>query len=424
MDAGVPMLPLGTAGRAHGGAAEGGSPARRWGASPAASSPQRCADGDAEREAELQRLVKDRVPLRQLQQHVAGLDGRCQELAGSLEQLRAQLEVRFERLAVATVGASGALAAQLLDGSPGSAASTDRFRLASPGSSCSGRGDSAASVSLEQRLRHLERSFGEPPAGVPTAGAASPSRRGAAADAAPPAGLRARVSYVESILGDSADRHAQRQAAAVAARSSPLVARTKVRETDHTTVRERLDYVEGIMGDSLEKSKRDLAAAHVKIDLFAVRVTNCESSKDAVHALQRAHDELTQEHSERHASIMQRVDYLEKLIGDSADKHAKELAKHKADAAANHANILHDCRQWMDMIGRTIDDTMQKHSKEIKKVQVAHAQLSGAVEEHGSRTRKLHTSHASIGERVEEIERKIDQLVADKQKDVHKSFFS
>jgi len=230
------------------------------------------------------------------------------------------------------------------------------------------------------------------------------------------------VAYLESVIGDSAERHAQQQQAAIAARSSPLVARTKVREVQCTSVRERLDYVEGVMGDSVEKSKRDLAAAHVKLDLFAVRVTSCESSKDAVQALQRAHDDLTSEHSEKHASIMQRVDFLEKLIGDSADKHAKELAKHKAEAAASHLKIVDDCRQRIDMIDRVIDDSIQKHAKEIKKVQVAHARLSSEVEEHGQRHQRLHVSHSSIGERVQVLEEKVDELYVGRQKDAHKSF--
>jgi len=226
-------------------------------------------------------------------------------------------------------------------------------------------------------------------------------------------------------MGDSCEKHARAIEAAVAARSSPLVSRPKVRERETTSVYERLDYVEGVVGDSLEKSKRDLAAAHVKLDLFAVRVTNCEAAKEAVSALREAHESLTQEHSERHATIMQRVDYLEKLIGDSADRHAKELAKHKAahsEAMAQHAKIVDDCRQRMDCLGKSVDDHVERHSNELKRVTNAHAQLSTDLERHGKKQSRIDQSHSTIGERVDALEAKVGELLASREVPSHRAF--
>merc|ERR1719343_698645 len=96
---------------------------------------------------------------------------------------------------------------------------------------------------------------------------------------------------------------------------------------------ERMQYVEGIVGDSMEKHAREIAQAHVKLDLFAVRVAGVESTKEKVDALRADHHQHASDMQTHHATMKQRLDYLEKLIGDSADKHAQELAKLRAERA-------------------------------------------------------------------------------------------
>ncbi|MBT8139618.1 MAG: hypothetical protein KJP25_07605, partial [Gammaproteobacteria bacterium] len=57
-------------------------------------------------------------------------------------------------------------------------------------------------------------------------------------------------------------------------------------------------------------------------------------------ALKAAHDKHAQgleESGDRHASVDERIKYLEKLLGDSADKHARELKAEPSPAQLSPA---------------------------------------------------------------------------------------
>lgn len=78
---------------------------------------------------------------------------------------------------------------------------------------------------------------------------------------------------------------------------------------------ERIDYLEKMLGDSADTHAQELQAlkeAHSK--------TASAQGKHAKHleSLQGLHS--------NHSSMNERMDYLESMLGDSAEKHAAELA--------------------------------------------------------------------------------------------------
>jgi len=387
------------------------SPIRRWntGASP------------------VSRKVDDDSPMstRQLQDTVLDLEEKLSKMQSSLEQYKEATDRRFEQL-IATIGGLTPAPSSLAS-SPNprftsrqdSGASIDRFMIdvgSSGASTCS-----HLSVSLTERLALVEQALGE----SATDKIASSPQRSLGGPAQTSSSLRSRLIFLERYIGESAEK----QAKAKAASTNPLLGKSPsvkvtsvVQQT--TTVSERLEYVETVVGDSMEKHTRELAAAHVKLDLFAVRVANCESTRDHVSELKSAHDALTKEQAEKHASMKQRLDYLEKLIGDSADQYAKELAqtrKQHADTSASQEKIMMSCQASVDSLQLSLDS----HSRSLERVQSDHERLASDFAAHGrtnhslkrsldilsSDGQALHLSHASIGDRVQELERKVSTLL-------------
>ena len=98
-------------------------------------------------------------------------------------------------------------------------------------------------------------------------------------------------------------------------------------DQQHASMQQRVDYLEKMMGDSADKH-----AAHVK----------------QLEELRRSHDDIRKKHGtsdQQHATVQQRVDYLETMMGDSADKHAtrvkqlEELRRSHDEAHGRHANV-------------------------------------------------------------------------------------
>eukprot|EP00931_Biecheleriopsis_adriatica_P037758 TRINITY_DN21661_c0_g1_i2.p1 TRINITY_DN21661_c0_g1~~TRINITY_DN21661_c0_g1_i2.p1 ORF type:complete len:787 (+),score=183.82 TRINITY_DN21661_c0_g1_i2:25-2385(+) len=163
-----------------------------------------------------------------------------------------------------------------------------------------------------------------------------------------------RLQFLETRLGESADRHAKEVQALKAAHSH--------RDAHHTSVAERLGYLEKMLGDSAEK--------HVK-ELEALK---------AAHSRQDTH----------HASFGERLSYMEKMLGDSAEKHTKEVEALKAGHSqrdAHHASMA----ERMSFVERRLGDSAERHAKEIEALKSAHSQRD--------------THHASVAERLSFVER-------------------
>ncbi|CAE7573833.1 unnamed protein product, partial [Symbiodinium sp. CCMP2456] len=172
-----------------------------------------------------------------------------------------------------------------------------------------------------------------------------------AALAAHTASLGERLEFLEKSLGQSVEKHAK-EVEALKVSHSKFATDTKLRDTHHATVSERLDYVEKMVGDSADKHAKELAAAHDKIKDMHKRVTDCEARGNHVDFMRKTHEKMANEqaaHASNHANLKERVDFLEKKVGDSADHHKKELQATRQAQDQIHAR-LNEERQMREQV--------------------------------------------------------------------------
>merc|ERR1712137_1355641 len=139
----------------------------------------------------------------------------------------------------------------------------------------------------------------------------------------------------------------------------------KARDEHHASVEQRIKYIEKCVGDSADKHEQ-----HMK-ELAALKgqVGDAHGKLADVHGSfvgdKRARDE-------HHANVEQRIKYLEKCVGDSADKHDKHM-KALADLQGgsqvdkkardeHHANM----EQRVRYLEKCVGDSADKHEQHMK----------------------------------------------------------
>mmetsp|Transcript_30169 Transcript_30169/g.76232 ORF Transcript_30169/g.76232 Transcript_30169/m.76232 type:complete len:187 (+) Transcript_30169:3-563(+) len=177
------------------------------------------------------------------------------------------------------------------------------------------------------------------------------------------------MEFLEKLLGDSADKHelafqalydAHNQFEAKCGKQAKDLDALKALHAHHATMAERLDYLEQLLGDSADKHATELAALKAKQAKTADALA--KHAKDSSAAL--AH----------HATVGERIDYIEQCIGDSADMHVRQLESLKQ---------AHD-----------------NHAKDLSLVKDLHGRLSSGQKE-------VQAKHLSVAERLEVLERRL-----------------
>jgi len=223
-----------------------------------------------------------------------------------------------------------------------------------------------------------------------------------------------RLDYVEKMMGDSIEAHQEQLAAAhakladvhavhreqreqreqlaatharldeVQGRATAAKAGSSAWEEHHNTVMERIEYLEKLMGDSIEKHARELAAAHARADSFHGHVAQTIEQVEQ-------HKNDRDQFAETHATMRERVEYLERLLGDSMDKHTQELAAAHAKLDELHSHVSRE-RSAREEFHENLRDHVTEHRDGLSN----DLQASNAA---------LGQKHASLAERVESLER-------------------
>merc|ERR1712226_74802 len=149
----------------------------------------------------------------------------------------------------------------------------------------------------------------------------------------------------------------------------------------HATMEERVTYLEKEMGDSADKHNRAieaLEAGHKKLN----------------GGLDDLHGHVTS-HGQRHATIEERMNYLEKEVGDSCDKHARALAALEGDhkklngaLADRHATL----EERLKYIEHQLNDSADKHNQHLRQLGLMdsnHAELKGHLDSVKQQQEKL-----------------------------------
>jgi hypothetical protein len=223
----------------------------------------------------------------------------------------------------------------------------------------------------------------------------------------------------------------------------------KNKDMHHASLTKRVAYVESSMSDSADLADmhaRALESVHTKIKQLHHRIvderTHREKHESSLDCMKKAHIALQSDIQSnkdtldrRHASASEHMEYLEKLLGDSADKHARELEAASAAHArlennagssdvmhGSHADRIHQLAREMDAmmahhasvgerldcIERTTGDSANKH--EIKAVSQAHGKHTKELDT----VKKAHVHHASMEQRLNYMEKMMGDSV-DKQ---------
>merc|ERR1740121_3350853 len=95
------------------------------------------------------------------------------------------------------------------------------------------------------------------------------------------------------------------------------------------------------------------------------------------------------------------------LFGDNADKHAKDSLAREREERANHHATLNERLTYLEGL---FGDNADKHAKELAQIQSTHQQLSYDVRMHGG-------NHGGMVERCNHLERLIAELAERQNKD-------
>jgi len=164
-----------------------------------------------------------------------------------------------------------------------------------------------------------------------------------------------RINVIERFVVDSCSRHDAQESATRMLKDIDL----KLLQDGHGRLHDANCRIEKLLGDSAEKHQNDLRALKEEQDKC---LKHLEDIRQAI---------------ARHASLPERVDYLEKLMGQSADKHLEEITALKAAntryeaAHGEHAKELQDLKAnttmttRLDYFEKMLDDSADKHTREF-----------------------------------------------------------
>merc|ERR1719193_2326895 len=217
--------------------------------------------------------------------------------------------------------------------------------------------------------------------------------------------LPERIAFLERAIGYSANKHAKE----IQALRDAHGGHARALKEHHATVEERMQYVEKLLGDSADKHAQELKALKTAHERHAGDMLQGLKGLQGLQA--------------HHASLPERMDYLEQVLGDSADKHAKELADIRAahakfaEAHGKHAKDLEGLKrihahhatlqERIDYLEKNIGDSADKHFEELQNLKSLHAKHADALAKHGKDASAALSAHATISERIAFIEKAI-----------------
>jgi len=241
--------------------------------------------------------------------------------------------------------------------------------------------------------------------------------------------MTARLEHLESRIGEATDKQEQHIKELAAANSKlnvvqgHVTAEQEARERYRVTFEERVDFIEKQMGDSTSRQDRhmeDLRAVQTRLDGVH---SNAAATKDS--------------HEKHRASVAQRLEFLEKQVGQSTNQYeqqTQDLKGVQTQAAADKAlHQLHratlderlhtaetklgDFSDRHEQAAQDLNSTRQQLEDQIKAVLTEHEVFRSLA----SADKELHEQHHStVGDRLKNLEQHILKLEQETQDSVCK----
>jgi len=192
-------------------------------------------------------------------------------------------------------------------------------------------------------------------------------------------------------------------------------------------LRERVESLENQLGEASDKHARALETAHAKVEHLHGRVLACEKHGGALTDIRKAHTGLASEKAvldAQHGTLKERLDQLEQLHGVTAGEHARELQALKAAQArlageskalktdvlaqekeareAHHASV----QERLDYLEGLLGDSAERHDKHARALET----LKASHGELASRSKGLEGSHTSAAESIQQLRSHIEDV--------------
>jgi len=162
------------------------------------------------------------------------------------------------------------------------------------------------------------------------------------------------------------------------------------------------------LNDSADKHAEKLEAAHKKLAEMHGRISACERFGPSLLELKKGHSELCDHRNtwdSEHVSVKDRLDNIEALFGDTTNRHTKELKglkslhdKHVAtltkhasqlEGFATHQEQHATLPERMSYIEQQLGDSADKHLAEVAELHKKVGKEQAAREKHHSSVKEL-----------------------------------
>lgn len=307
--------------------------------------------------------------------HMQGVLEECETQGGSIHELRALLnsssstaEARFDQMEKA-IGDSVSRHADKIDHLHG--------RLLA----CENQGPPREVQSLLDRLSQVEGVLGGSLDAEKRLGSVGQLEAVRALDVS----VIDRLDNLEQVIGGSAEKH----------HATVNDLRLHIAEI-HGTVTDRLGHIEEVLGDSMDQHRS-------RLDSFQGRLQALQPQIEPLSPLRRSVNDF----GKMHASVVERLDLLEKVLGDSSDLHNEQHGRNAESLEAVRARLEAIKGEHTDYWDAAHAKMQQMHGSLAEQLQ---AQLQGLHGKHGELTNRLssyeeHGAHiVTVNERLAYLE--------------------
>eukprot|EP00435_Cladocopium_sp_Y103_P070779 s15_g36.t1 len=165
----------------------------------------------------------------------------------------------------------------------------------------------------------------------------------------------------------------------------------------------------------LTSQEQMMASAQKRMDyLERMLGESVERHTQDLESAKSAHARLADESKVReahHASVAERLNYIEQLVGDSFERHSKEIQSSHTRLETMHSRLTacetdatqNSLRDRVDFLEKFLGESVDKHSQGL---QAAHSKLEDM---HGTMSTRMEKLHGSIQERLERLEKQFGQ---------------
>jgi hypothetical protein len=267
--------------------------------------------------------------------------------------------------------------------------------------------------------------------------------------------MEKRLEYMEALLGDSADKHAEKAGQlkelmlkleeadrlhgkhdSLHKTVEDLEERLNIANADrkkmadsvddsHSTLHKRLKELESGHGDLYDRLAKGMDAHKTTLSEMDSRLRECGKAEHGsvlerrVDYLEKFLGESVDKHDSHKTSMDSRLSFIEGLLGDSSDKHAKELAAakdklqdlHKAVASCakleHHASV----ESRLEFLENFVGDSADKHERATKDLESAHAKNKDLMNRLAGEADSRAKTHSVLQDRIEQAEKKLADVV-------------